>query len=270
MSDTLTGTGRKAKLSELNLYHRNPRVGNVDVIKGSLRAHGQYKPVLINLGTHTGRPNEVLAGNHTVKAIRDLAEEYPEDDRWQEVDVWEIDVDDDRAARIVLADNRTAELGRTDDDQLLELLQELDDLDGTGYVDEDLDDLVALLQETEEPEDSDDEGPRVGEDGLIRSNDLEHDGDAYSNTATRIIILTLGIDRFVWAQEKMEEYRKEFRLPTNTDVMIDLLEKWSGETAPEEDEPENVDDDLTESDLGDEDDLEDLDDLEALGDEDEL
>lgn len=139
---TLDGTTRKVHPADLNLFHKNPRVGNVDVIKGSLRAHSQYKPVLVNKGTHTGRPNEVLAGNHTIKAIRDLAEEFPEDERWQNVDVWEIDVDDDRAARIVVADNRTSELGSTDDETLLELLTKLNDseagLEGTAYEEYDL------------------------------------------------------------------------------------------------------------------------------------
>lgn len=147
---TLEGAGRKVHPSELNLYYRNPRVGNVDVIKGSLRAHSQYKPILVNKGTHTGRPNEVLAGNHTTKAIRDLAEEHPDDERWQSVDVWEIDVDDDRAARIVIADNRTAELGTTDDETLMELLSEMDDdLTGTGYEVDDLQELMDKLNESE-------------------------------------------------------------------------------------------------------------------------
>lgn len=146
---TLEGTSKKSHPSELNLFWKNPRVGNVDVIKGSLRAHGQYKPILVNKGTHTDRPMEVLAGNHTLKAIRDLAEEYPEDERWQEVDVWEIDVDDDRAARIVVADNRTSELGSSDDETLFALLDQLNEsekgLEGTAYEEYDLSALDYLV-----------------------------------------------------------------------------------------------------------------------------
>ena len=153
MSETaLEGSSRKVHPSELSLYYRNPRVGNVDVIKGSLRAHGQYKPLLVNKGTHTDRPSEVLAGNHTLKAIRDLAEEHPDDERWQSVDVWEIDVDDDRASRIVVADNRTSELGGTDDDTLAGLLEEMArqdaGLEGTGYEDDDLEYLLGQLNES--------------------------------------------------------------------------------------------------------------------------
>lgn len=82
---------------ELALYHQNPRRGDIGVIESSLIAHGQYKPVTVNLGTHTGRPHEVLAGNHTVQAIRNLATKLPDDDRWRKVLTHYVDVDDDMA-----------------------------------------------------------------------------------------------------------------------------------------------------------------------------
>lgn len=141
----MNGTLETHHPADLALFHKNPRVGDVDAIAGSLRANGQYKPVVVNRGTHTGRPMEVLAGNHTVKAFRQLAEEYPSDDRWQSVDCWVVDVDDDRAGRIVAADNRTSELGGFDDRLLAELLSEFDDLEGTGYDPQDLDDLANML-----------------------------------------------------------------------------------------------------------------------------
>lgn len=173
---TLDGTSKKVHPSDLNLYYRNPRVGNVDAIKGSLRAHGQYKPILVNKGTYTDRPNEVLAGNHTLKAIRDLAEEHSDEERWQSVDVWEIDVDDDRASRIVVADNRTSELGGTDDDTLAGLLEEMAQqdagLEGTGY---DFDDLEELLRENSGPGETHndkDDVPDVPEDYISKVGDV--------------------------------------------------------------------------------------------------
>ena len=126
-------TTTEQPVAELRTYHRNPRVGNVDRIAESLRVNGQYRPVVVNAGTHTGRANEVLAGNHTVKAARDLG--------WEHVAVVTVDVDDDQCARIVAADNRTADLGSYDDRLLAELLSELPNLDGTGYDPGDLDAL---------------------------------------------------------------------------------------------------------------------------------
>ena len=120
--------------SELSTYHRNPRRGDVSVIAASLQAHGQYKPIVVNRGTYTGRANEVLAGNHTLMAVRDLAEKHPDDERWQQVLVHWVDVDDDRAARIVLVDNRASEVGGFDMDVLAAALSDIgDNLDGLGY-----------------------------------------------------------------------------------------------------------------------------------------
>ena len=124
-------------VGDLRLYHRNPRVGNVERIKQSLTVNGQYKPVVVCVGTRTGRPNEVLAGNHTVKAARDLG--------WATIAAVTVDVDDDQAIRIVAADNRTSDLGEYDDRLLLELLADLPDLDGTGYDPGDLEALEAAL-----------------------------------------------------------------------------------------------------------------------------
>lgn len=175
---TLDGTSKKVHPSELNLFWKNPRVGNVDVIKGSLRAHGQYKPILVNKGTHTDRPSEVLAGNHTLKAIRDLAEEHPDDERWQSVDVWEIDVDDDRASRIVVADNRTSELGGTDDEVLADLLEEMArqdaELEGTGYESEDLEYLLGQVRASEAQGVIDDIFP---EQDFTEDDDVSEDDD---------------------------------------------------------------------------------------------
>lgn len=134
--------------AELSLHPDNPRKGDVPAIAASLRAHGQYKPIVVNVGTHTGRPHEVLAGNHTLKAFRDLAGRFPDDERWQNVDVRLVDVDDDLAARMVLADNRTSERGTMDDRLLAELLGKVAEqgvLDGTGYDQDDLTTLENLI-----------------------------------------------------------------------------------------------------------------------------
>ena len=233
MSDSLEGAGRKADLSELNLFHRNPRVGNIDVIKGSLRAHGQFKPILINKGTHTGRPNEVLAGNHTVKALRDLAEDNPNDERWLKVDVWEIDVDDDRANRIVVADNRTSELGHTDEESLLELLKEMDDLDGTGYEEDDLEDLIALMEENEQRANNASEND-LGE-GLSLSNSDEDKADTYAERGTRMFILSFPYAQYSWVAEKLEEYADahEDCGDTNAEIVLHWLAEYSGEEPPQ-------------------------------------
>lgn len=138
----------RAPTADLTTYHRNPRRGNVDRIAESLRVNGQYRTLCVNLGTHTGRPHEVLAGNHTLLAARQLG--------WDTIAVTYVDVDDDQAARIVVVDNRSAELADNDDELLAALLADLSDLDGTGYTDDELGELTKSLAEPEfAPEDDD-------------------------------------------------------------------------------------------------------------------
>lgn len=138
-------------LDGLAAYHRNARRGNVDAIADSLKVNGQYKPIVVNKGTHTGRPFEVLVGNHTVEAARQIGLE--------ELAAVLVDVDDDKARRIVLADNRTSDLATYDDAALAGLLAEAD-LEGTGFTEADLDGLLASPEVAERPE----EFPEYGED----------------------------------------------------------------------------------------------------------
>lgn len=144
---------------DLNTFHQNPRRGDVDAIAGSLKANGQFKPVVVNVGTHTGRPNEVLAGNHTLMAFRQLAEQNPFDGFWTGIKAHVIDVDDDMAARIVLVDNKSFEAGEgTDDSVVWELLKDLGTT-GTGYADADLDALDAAFGSTKDVSPDEDETP---------------------------------------------------------------------------------------------------------------
>lgn len=221
--------------SELSLFHLNPRSGDTALIAGSLRANGQYRPVVVNKGTHTGRPMEVLAGNHTLMAIRDLAEKYPDDDRWQSVLAVVHDVDDDRAARIVAADNRTATVGGFDDRILAELLGGLDDLDGTGYDMDDLADIEALLEERDTPAASGESGSKgeaFGEDGMGNNTSLEDLADGYGQSGTRIVMLSYDINQFTWLQEQMEVIAEARGLDSNAAVLVDLVFEATGVEPP--------------------------------------
>jgi len=116
------------RVADLHVFYANPRRGRVDVIAESLSELGQYRPIVVNEGTMTGRPFEVLAGNHTLLAARELG--------WTEIDAFMVDVDDDDAAKIVTVDNRSNDLAQYDEAALAELLALLPDLRGTGWTDE--------------------------------------------------------------------------------------------------------------------------------------
>jgi ParB-like chromosome segregation protein Spo0J len=92
----------------------------------------------------------------------------------ERVPVYWVDVDDATARRILLADNRTAELATYDNDQLVDLLTRhanAGDLLGTGWDADDVDDLIAQLADGQiNPPDTPDEFPSFDEDSL----DTEH------------------------------------------------------------------------------------------------
>lgn len=119
-------------INSLNPYPQNPRRGDVEEIAKSLEKNGQYKPIVVNKNT-----KEILAGNHTWRAAKSLG--------WSEIAVTWVDVSEDRAKRIVLADNRTSDMSVYDDSRLLELLNFLPDLEGTGFTEFDIEQLTSLF-----------------------------------------------------------------------------------------------------------------------------
>lgn len=120
----------------LKPHPRNPRQGDVGAIVQSIEANGLYRPLYVQRST-----NYILAGTHTWRALKALgADSAP---------VIYLDVDDKRAIRILLADNRTSDLGSYDAGILESLLADTStDLAGTGY---DLDDVERMLKKATEP-----------------------------------------------------------------------------------------------------------------------
>lgn len=122
-------------LDRLTPHPSNPRRGDVAAIAESLRVNGQYRPIVVS------KDHVVLAGNHTYLAAASLGMKSIS------CVVLTITSDSAEATRVMLADNRTAELGGYSDTALLDLLRQLDgDLDGTGFNIEDvlvLDELLA-------------------------------------------------------------------------------------------------------------------------------
>jgi hypothetical protein len=123
-------------LVSLTPHPRNPRRGDVGVIADSLRVNEQYRPIVV------AADDVILAGNHTWLAAGQLG--------WDTIAVVRLTIGSDspEARRILLADNRSSDLGRYDDAELLDLLQALDaevGLTGVGYRDDDIEVLTRLV-----------------------------------------------------------------------------------------------------------------------------
>lgn len=98
----------------------------------SITANGFYGSVIVQVSTRF-----IIVGSHRWREAKQAGA--------TEIPATFIDVDDTAAIRIMLADNRTGQLGSDNTDALAGLLENFDDLIGTGFSDGD---LAALLSET--------------------------------------------------------------------------------------------------------------------------
>ena len=121
-----------ADLATLRDHPRNPRRGDDDAVAGSLDANGWYGVIVAQTSTR-----RILAGHTRRRTLQAGGVTHAPV-------VW-VDVDDDRAEAILLADNRTAELAAWDLDGLAAILGDraatVSGLAGTGFT---VDDLLVL------------------------------------------------------------------------------------------------------------------------------
>ena len=127
-------------IDSVQAHEKNVRQGDIGAISESLKAHGQYRPIVVDR-----RTNKILAGNHTWKAAKALG--------WKQISVGFVETkDDNEALRILLADNKANDLATYDETELIGLLKEIADtsegLLGTLFDGNDLDDLVFASEYT--------------------------------------------------------------------------------------------------------------------------
>ncbi|QMV84077.1 ParB N-terminal domain-containing protein [Corynebacterium hindlerae] len=136
-------------VASLKFFPGNARRGDIDTICESLEQFGQYKPIVVNKGTKaTEYADTILAGNHTCMAAQRLG--------WDDIDVHWVDLDAATCRKVVLVDNKANDNSSYDVEALTELLKSVDDLDGTGFTDEEYNAILEALDgdndEEEEPE----------------------------------------------------------------------------------------------------------------------
>lgn len=148
----INDTTELTDVRNLRPHPKNPNRGNADLIAESIHENGFYGQIIAQRST-----GHVLVGHHRLQAAQQLGA--------AQVPVTWVDVDDTRALKIMLADNRTAEQAHRDETALAELLAELNTLDsltGTGYS---ADDLGTLIEELAPPDfqPSEEAPPRLDE-----------------------------------------------------------------------------------------------------------
>jgi hypothetical protein len=106
--------------TQIQPHPDNPRKHALLEIESSIDQNGWYGAIIVQKST-----NHILAGHGSYQAAKNHGA--------KKVPVLLIDVDDETAKRILLGDNRIADLSGYDEDKIMELLEGLESLEGTGY-----------------------------------------------------------------------------------------------------------------------------------------
>lgn len=210
---------KNIEIGRLDVYPRNPRKGNVEMVKASLAEFGQYRTIVVR--PHAEKDGyEVLAGNHTLLAARELG--------IKNLSCSVVECDDDTAARIVLADNRSSDLATYDDADLLELLNSLETLDGTGYAGIDLTELTAGLEESLSPKalrqtriDGAPGGVTVPPSDTTKFGTREE----WEESTRRLIVLDMSTEEYLEATDALKSAALAFGTKNNTETILTLLRR---------------------------------------------
>jgi hypothetical protein len=197
-------------VDDLHELPGNPRRGDVEAVKRSYTAFGQRKPIVAR-HDDTGRA-VVVAGNHQLKAVRELG--------WEQVAVvWADDLTEDEARAFALADNRVADLGGYDDELLLKYLSTVDDLTATGYTDDDVADLEALLAYGATFDGS-------GAGTATLADPVTSGMSDYAARPTRAVILDYDIEMYEQVSELMIAARKRADVDDNAHAVLASLKAY--------------------------------------------
>lgn len=128
-------------IEEIDPHPENANIGNVEVIKESIQVNGYYAPIIVQSST-----GFIIAGNHRYIAAKEL--------NYTTIPVVYVDVTDEEAKRMMVADNRSTRLGHDDDERLAALLSEIGESDqgllGTGFTHAELQTLQDALEKFDE------------------------------------------------------------------------------------------------------------------------
>lgn len=210
-------------LPELRQWDRNPHTGNVEAIRASLRRFGQVEPIV------RAPDGWIIAGNHTLKAL--------EEESYSHAACVTLDAEQAEQFAYALASNRTAQLGSDDDISILALLREIDVLEGTGYDQDDREDLEAAVAELERAS--------LNEPGRYSLSDAEREQgvrsdepsfnermEGYQGNGVRSVVLDYDLDQFAWFVAQAALAREQCSVETNTDLVLELLSRHTGVPVP--------------------------------------
>jgi len=128
-------------INELHTWDKNPRRGNIEAIKTSLKRFGQRQPIIYKTETINNQTfKTVYAGNHRLQAATELG--------WKQIAAVEAnDLTHEEIQAYAIADNRTTDLSEYDKDALAEIIAEINQtdqqlLEDLQYEDDEIEQLI--------------------------------------------------------------------------------------------------------------------------------
>ena len=146
-------------------WTKNPRINDqaVEHVKQSIKRFGFASPIIART-----EDNRVIAGHTRLKAAQVLG--------LSRVPVRFLNLDEQESSLLALADNKLGELADWDEVALAEILKDLQeeqaDLDGLGWDDSEIDDLINSIEEPTEGLTDPDEIPEPPEEPITKTGDL--------------------------------------------------------------------------------------------------
>ena len=207
----------KVAIDTLKEFEGNPRRGNIKELTESLKVNGQYKPIVVQKST-----KQIIAGNHLWKAAKELG--------WTDITIVELDVDDSAAKKIVVADNRLADMGAYDEQALLDLLKEID-LQGTGYIPADVDDLLALIEE-QTPVEWKIANAEAMHENVQKRPTLSERADHYAERTVRLLMCEYKNNQYIWIINQLNDLRTKYDVDSNADAIMHAVAELTESEIP--------------------------------------
>lgn len=252
---------QRRPLDSLVRHPDNPRLGDVDAIKESIRRNGWWGTVVTQKSS-----GYLIVGNHRTDAARELAagnftrhEDQSERDyenekaRWRaelaELPVHVYDCDDETARRVLLADNRTSDIATYDDPKLLRLTAQIVDPEAAMQVlvnpNSNPDEVTeALRLIAAQPKRGSMRGTGYTEKDAEQlamaleggkpmqwgeSGTTAEDKEIWATTDSRQMLFIMKADVYDKVIPLLARIGDELGLETNVEVLLHLLDQWAAE-----------------------------------------
>lgn len=196
-------------MSSVRPHPQNARRGNAARIEKSLRAHGQYKPIIVHQES-----GHILAGNNTWRVANEKL-------GWDKIEVTFISCSDRQALEILAVDNRTSDDAGYDNEALLALLDDIAGSGGSllaaGFSAADRDELADALE-------------RAATEDIPQQGDMPTSGKPRSRHDTaRSVVVSLANQEYVDFSAALQRLARHFGTDSDAETIAAAVHRLDSE-----------------------------------------